>query len=241
MAASTTAWTAAGAPDGAVAVPSGFIRVVPVGGLAWTAADDLAQCLLDVNGHDAVGGHPSRALERDHVVFRARAEVAVDRRREAGVGEVSLQYAHVVAVHSLAQDAVSEVPGVTAAAAAAAADRGCQPPAAAAATAGVREDRRREREHRHRDSDSRATRCADEDDVGHLETPSLSAPAGLAVGLALKEIALRRELPAIRPRGHTAPLGPPLPNAVTPGIRLGCCRRGHSSERPRWMSLRSTL
>jgi hypothetical protein len=44
-------------------------------------------------------------------------------------------------------------------------------------------------------------------------TPSLSAPTGLAVGLALKECATP-EVRRFAPRGLAAPMGPPLSGAV---------------------------
>src|SRR6185312_2825398 len=64
-------------------------------------------------------------------------------------------------------------------------------------------------------------------------TPSLSAPTGLAVGLALKECATP-ESPAIRPpEPAQAPMGSPLPGAVATGDSAGLlCPRG-SLQHPR--------
>src|SRR5512140_2502622 len=57
-------------------------------------------------------------------------------------------------------------------------------------------------------------------------TPSLSAPTGLAVGLALKECATP-ELRRFAPRSLGAPMGSPLPGAVATGDSAGLlCRRG---------------
>ena len=54
-------------------------------------------------------------------------------------------------------------------------------------------------------------------------TPSLLVPTGLAVGLALKEIALRRKNPAIRPpERYSLLLGPPLREHLALPNSAGC-------------------
>ena len=65
-------------------------------------------------------------------------------------------------------------------------------------------------------------------------------PTGLAVGLAQKDVALRRHLAAIRPRTVPGPLVPPLPGGLT-ARELGASDPAarHSTTVRRWTSLPS--
>src|SRR5579884_3993467 len=64
-------------------------------------------------------------------------------------------------------------------------------------------------------------------------TPSLSAPTGLAVGLALKECATPELSGDSPPGAWSAPMGSPLPGTVATGDSAGLlCPRG-SLQHPR--------
>src|SRR5581483_1370720 len=132
------------------------------------------------------------AFKRDHVSLGRRAEVAGHGRAIAGDGEVVLQHAHIVAPQALVQDAVAHVIGV-ARVVMPGGISGSRPaktcPAAARAAAGKRACRRGEgNSHGACDAMGNSSKVW----VAQQNPFSFVTPTGLAGGLALKEIALRR-------------------------------------------------
>ena len=84
LAAAIIAWTAGGAPAGAVAVPSALIVALRHGAAGQGGGDHLAQHARLGVGHDAVGRQQLMGgLELIDVGLGARAEVAVDARRDS--------------------------------------------------------------------------------------------------------------------------------------------------------------
>src|SRR5690242_15733071 len=101
-------WTWGGASAGATARPSGPIAASPVAG---AAAFDRATQRADVGGvHDAVRRERRGCLERLDRAPRAATELAVDVGVVAGLREVVLEHADVLAAHAdLERRAVSEL------------------------------------------------------------------------------------------------------------------------------------
>src|SRR6478672_9328042 len=126
-------------------------------------------------------------LERDHVLLGRGAESAVDLGPDADAREEVLEHADVVAAHPGPEDPIPHVDRV--AGVGMAADHHGRHPCPAAARQGGRGNYRGQTNGASR---GRSTHDSSNSNAGHDKPLLFRSPTGLAVGLALKEIALRR-------------------------------------------------
>src|ERR1700704_2850164 len=128
------------------------------------------------------------ALERDHVLLGRGAEPAVDLGPDADAREEVLEHADVVAAHPRPEDPIPHVDRVTGVSMAA--DHHGRHPGTAAAGKGGRGNYC---SYTNGASRGRSTHDSSNSNAGHDKPLLFRSPTGLAVGLALKEIALRRK------------------------------------------------